>query len=300
MINMNSLIKTLANILLPLTKAGVEKAIDNHRDDLKVGVEVDTETGGLTGRRVNPNMKKPSLDDIRVRDGRQRIVFLDYDGVVRSWYSDLVYGWATIDPSIAYVLHMLQDVLGLTYVCSSRAWGEDSREAQEMIWAQTGWPLKFHEDFCTEYHGEYTRERWDSGEFDAMCCPEGLVEYHRRFDFLRERDPERDVWYQIQYWRGFSVLKWLEAHPEITNNDWLVIDDESDMYPLPLRNFVHVVNGEQTKGLGWEHLRYIIEFFTDEVDGARMLDYILAIKQHSSNINQLEVPVGLLVTEEVT
>lgn len=45
MTNVNNFMKTVANILLPLTKAGVEKAIDNDRNTLKVGVEVDVETG---------------------------------------------------------------------------------------------------------------------------------------------------------------------------------------------------------------------------------------------------------------
>lgn len=38
-------VKTVADILLPLTKAGVEAAVDSDRNALKVGVEVDTETG---------------------------------------------------------------------------------------------------------------------------------------------------------------------------------------------------------------------------------------------------------------
>ena len=41
----NNFMKTMANILLPIAKMGVEKAIDNHRNYLKVGMQVDTETG---------------------------------------------------------------------------------------------------------------------------------------------------------------------------------------------------------------------------------------------------------------
>lgn len=204
-----------------------------------------------------------------------KIVFLDFDGVVRSGFSDLANGRNKIDPSIASVLFELQKELNLTFVCSSRAWAQSSKLDQEQPWIDIGFPLVFHEDWRTPYESDYTEEDYEEMKL-LGSLPDDPI-YDSMISRVRNYYPDKTLWECIRGWRGFCIQSWLDNHPDIGPDDYVVLDDETDMYPLPRRNFIHVENGELNKGLGWNEVLQIIEFFKDE--DTRTLDHILGIKR---------------------
>lgn len=190
-----------------------------------------------------------------------KIVFLDYDGVICHFmvrYS--LRGKATgrvkgFDQHIMQALQRFQEITGVVFVCSSRAHRAKTYQEQIKPWIDHNAEVHFHKDWCTPY-----MTRYDHTVLDAI--PDALYEaLASGYPFV----PTVRDWSAVSKYRGWCIREWLEDHPEIGPNDYVVIDDESDMFPIPRDRFLHIQDGELGGGMGMRHL----------VELAKMLDVSL-------------------------
>lgn len=196
-----------------------------------------------------------------------RIVFLDYDGVVRHLFSDLVndpgdrFGRPHHDLTIVKVLKALQDEFGFLFVCSSRAHAESSHEEQEAVFLKLGVHLRFHEDFRTPYMTDCTLDEFLAGELFEYSSKLPYSGHVAAWTNSLTDDKDKLKERLINRYRGFCVFSWLRKHPEVTKEDFLVIDDESDFFPIDRDNCIYVVNGELEGGFSYNHYKQMREFF---------------------------------------
>lgn len=201
--------------------------------------------------------------------GKERIVFLDYDGVVRHRFSDLLYNTKefyeipAFDVNIVKVLAKLQERLSFKFVCSSRAWAESDRETQEAKFRYHGVNLEFHRDFRTPYGTDFTVEEYLNGEHLPYASEDPWEGWEGYYDAYKDTTLDEMALRSglVDRNRGFCILSWLRKHPEIGIDDFMVIDDESDIFPIRRKNFIHVQQGESRGGFGWEYVIQLIEFF---------------------------------------
>lgn len=200
---------------------------------------------------------------------KERIVFLDYDGVVRHRFSDLLYTdkefyeIPAFDINIVKILVKLQERLNFKFVCSSRAWAESDRESQEAKFRYHGVNLEFHKDFRTPYMTDFTVEEYLNGEHLIYASKDPWEDWGEQYEVFKGNDVDEKTLRSelIERNRGFCILSWLREHPEVGIDDFMVIDDESDIFPIRRKNFIHVQQGESRGGFGWEHVIQLIEFF---------------------------------------
>lgn len=195
---------------------------------------------------------------------RDKILFLDYDGVL----CHRLIGWLDKSPTywnqghdktIIRALARIQEDIGIKYVTCSRAHTESSKKEQEAVFHKYGHHLDFHDDYRTPYSTDYRKEDYQ-GLVDGFVTPSA---YYK--EYWGDTWDKEDTWDTVNGHRGMSIASWLRHHPEIGPNDYLVIDDERDMWPIPKENFIHVVQGEMRGGLNIEQIVEIYKFFGVEM-----------------------------------
>lgn len=187
-----------------------------------------------------------------------RIVFLDYDGVLChrliAWL-DRSEGYFNQghDKTVIRTLARLQRDIGFKFVSCSRAHTEPTRKEQEAVFYKYGHHLDFHADHAVPYKTDITESQYQEIYLPRVGDP---LDYYDSPHYTEPIPWERLVWH-----RGFNIQSWLNAHPEIGSSDYLVLDDSSDMYPLPKENHILIRDGEMTGGLNMHQVLAIYKFF---------------------------------------
>lgn len=190
----------------------------------------------------------------------EKIVFLDYDGVLchmfASWVQEDDIEWDDnrFDPMILKALAKAQREIGFKFVCCSRAHGESTKEVQEARFKSFGVDLEFHDDFRTPYGHSLTMEMYDAGELFTHSSLDPTKGYE---DYLSTGSPSE--W--VSKFRGFEILDWLHRHPEITRDNYVILEDERDMYPLDRNNLILIKDGEMCSGFTLVHLEQLYKHF---------------------------------------
>lgn len=188
----------------------------------------------------------------------QRIIFLDYDGVIchqMSRYtipeSEDIYSGEYLDITKLRALKRIQELTGALFVTCSAAHTRESKEEQERIIASYGVNLEFHEDWAVP-----------RGQFPSQALHDQIVagpRYALRFEQFP--DMADAPWATVSIQRGMHILEWLHNHPEIRPENFLILDDSSDMYPIPQWNHVWVKYGEHKGGFDFDHCLEIFRKF---------------------------------------
>jgi hypothetical protein len=180
---------------------------------------------------------------------KQRIIFLDIDGVISSLRNSILN--MNYDPVAVLMLRSLQTECNFKIVVSSaRRKLHKSKEAfSDSIYYATNIRLNIHDDWRTVSH---VKEPFSQ-----------LPDNHE--SILKEYIDS--VWYNsvqvkedTRYWRGHEIRQWLLDHGE-HNFDYLVLDDSFDLYPIPTSNVLRIENGESNAGLLVEHYDFIRKYF---------------------------------------
>lgn len=189
-----------------------------------------------------------------------KIVFLDYDGVLchifASWTQEDEIDWDdnAFDIMILKALAKAQREIGFKFVCCSRAHGESTKEDQEARFKAFGVDLEFHDDFRTPCRHSLTMAMYDNGELFTHSSSDPTVGHE---DYLSKGTPSE--W--LSKYRGFEILDWLQRHPEITRDNYVILDDEGDMYPLDRNNLILIKDGEMRSGFTMIHLEQLYKHF---------------------------------------
>lgn len=189
-----------------------------------------------------------------------KIVFLDYDGVLchmfAAWVQEDVLEWDDnrFDTMVLKALAKAQREIGFKFVCCSRAHGESTKEKQEARFKSFGVHLEFHDDFRTPYGHSFTIEDYDDGKLYSHSSEIPSDGYD---DYLVTGTPEE--W--MAKYRGFEILDWLQRHPEIKCDHYVILEDERDMYPIDRNNLILIKDGEMCSGFTFKHLELLYKHF---------------------------------------
>lgn len=155
------------------------------------------------------------------------ILFLDYDGVIIDAGSRIVEGHRQgINRTSLKLIEHLQNQFGFLVVCSSRAHAKRTWEEQWAPLAKYDSTLKFYQDDTRDMS-------WRTAPSRSTCKKSG--------DTTHE-------------YRGWYIHDWLLQHGYNPETDpYVVIDDDSDYYPICSSRFVHVENGEHLGGFTFKH-----------------------------------------------
>lgn len=158
---------------------------------------------------------------------KSTIVFLDYDGVIIDAGSRIVEGSRQGFNRVSLkLIERLQEQFGFLVVCSSRAHAKTTWEEQ---WA----PLAKYDSTLKFYQDDTRPMSWRTWPSRKVC----------------KSKPDKTYDY-----RGWFVYEWLLEHgydPESDN--YIMLDDDSDYYPICESRFVQVINGEHYGGFGFKH-----------------------------------------------
>lgn len=161
-----------------------------------------------------------------------KIIFLDIDGVVchlRLRCAEALKGniapYDALDTNILTMLKHIQEKTGCLFVLSSRAWRLKFK-SKENVEKVTG--LVFHDD-------------WKTKE------PSDIASLYRQSEKY-VKDKRIPPIAECKDFRGWEVQDWLNRHNNEVS-DYFMIDDDDDYFPIPDKNFIHVVNGEENGGL---------------------------------------------------
>lgn len=155
------------------------------------------------------------------------IVFLDYDGVIIDAGSRIVEGSRQgINRTSLKLIEHLQRQFGFLVVCSSRAHAKRTWEEQ---WK----PLERYDSTLKFYQDDTHPMSWRTAPSRSTCKKSGDTNHE---------------------YRGWYIHDWLLQHGYNPETDpYIVIDDDSDYYPICASRFVHVPNGEHLGGFGFKH-----------------------------------------------
>lgn len=182
---------------------------------------------------------------------KQRILFLDLDGVISSLRNSIV--GLKYDPVATLMLKKLQDQIGFKIVISSaqRINHKSAESIIKRISDVTGVELDLHEDWRTVSHPESPLEN----------LPKNYQHIFKDY---------RKVWkkylktiYCTQHWRGHQIRRWLLDHQN-EEIDYVVVDDSFDLFPIPVEKVVRIKYGEQICGLTMDHYDQILKTFGKE------------------------------------
>lgn len=184
---------------------------------------------------------------------QHRVLFLDFDGVVRSHRNFEVD--MDFDPVALKMIEKLQQHGNFKIVVSSteRILIKDIEAFKQSLIEDYGVTLEFH-----------SRWRTPSSIRDAHLMP--LSEDVKRYVkyWSKEMSVEIDSdYYNIRFWRGFEIQAWLNAeYDEVgEETDFLVLDDSRDMFPIKPKSVILVKHGESRGGLQLKHYDKIWGYF---------------------------------------
>ncbi len=186
---------------------------------------------------------------------KQFVIFLDHDGVTIDMGSRFLQDGKRNGFNLYSLglLEHLQSNYDVKFVCSSRAHAKTTLIEQQKHLKPSGIDLVHVEpNFRTPYAAQGYDERLNT-------YLEKIGEYHRElyrdhYGFPSNPDPDVDY----RYSRGRCILQWLlDNDYDPLSDDYLIIDDESDMFPLPPARFVHVKDGEQLGGFTFKYYRIV-------------------------------------------
>lgn len=219
-------------------------------------------------------------------DNKPFIVFLDYDGVIADMGSRIVAGANTprhqqFNLVSIGLLKDLQKRYGFLIVCSSRAHAKRTLEEQIDHYPIDMEPFKFHEDYRTS--GSLIDGECRMDEYLANTS-------NYKLEILSGVYGPRSLNSEN---RGWYILDWLERNgydPDAGN--YMVIDDSTDMFPIPGQSFLHIQEGELLGGFQAKHYIYMLEY----LKGMVLLNHLYDTRSYSKVEIDNELPQGVHVT----
>ena len=162
-----------------------------------------------------------------------RVIFLDIDGVLNSHRTAVAYRqilYRKLDPVAVAMLYRICKFADAKIVVSS-TWRKDG-DWLTLVWGclrEAGFP-------------------WD-GDY----CP--IID---RTTVAHRGITDNDEYPGINTSRGDDIKLWLDDHPEY--DDYIILDDDSDMRPDQLDRFINV---EGKVGLGYDDFRKIAKLWPE-------------------------------------
>lgn len=186
---------------------------------------------------------------------QRRVLFLDFDGVVRSFRNFIVD--MDFDVVALKMIEKLQKECGFKIVISStdRIIIKDIEKFRQSLIADYGVTLNFHKRWRTPTLRNPHLIRMDANAQKYMK--------HWSKEMSVEIAPD---YYNIRFWRGFQIQAWLNAEFDDVGEetDYLVLDDSRDMFPLKPKSVILVKKGESRGGMQLRHYDNIWGYFSSE------------------------------------
>lgn len=183
---------------------------------------------------------------------QHRVLFLDFDGVVRSNRNFII--GMDFDIVALKMIEKLQLAGGFKIVISAaaRITIKDIGKFRQTLIDDYGVTLEFHERWRTPTLKDAHLIRVDTNV-------QNYVKYWSK-EMSVEIDPD---YYNIRFWRGFQIQAWLNAEFDAVGRemDYLVLDDSRDMFPLKPKSVILVKKGESRGGMQLRHYDKIRGYF---------------------------------------
>lgn len=179
---------------------------------------------------------------------KQRILFLDIDGVISSIRNAILQ--LDYDATAVKLLKDLQQRCGFLIVLSSarRKNFETKEEFIKEVFEETGVVLELHDSWRTVSH---PTDPLDNLPKRHQVIFKSYRKYWKRY---------LKTYHDTEYWRGHEVRQWLRDHGE-NNFEYVVLDDSFDQFPIPVERVVHIQYGESDSGMKVEHYDQVLELF---------------------------------------
>lgn len=186
---------------------------------------------------------------------QHRVLFLDFDGVVRSNRNFIID--MDFDIVALKMIEKLQLAGNFKIVVSStdRITIKDIGKFRQSLIDNYGVTLEFHKRWRTPTEADPHLIRVDANAKNYVK--------HWSKEMSVEIDPD---YYNIRFWRGFQIQGWLNAEFGVVGKeiDYLVLDDSRDMFPLKPRSVILVKKGESRGGMQLRHYDKIWGYFCSE------------------------------------